>query len=400
MKRFAILAFISLFVVNTGLGACSSKKSKSSDDVVPKNLFGEYQEDPVECPPDECGANSPVVNGYSIDELHLNVGVNNGSPNHDGVRIVGFVPANNPTGEEFVLSATGGELIATSRSGIELKGAGLVNSQIILEATQDDTTMSMAIVIYAYDEAPNWHGTPKLRLPRYLVTYDPTAQSIDQDAGPMQTTGHATTPVCSTAAAYGTVTGDGGDADDRAWITVLTSVRYVHDTTTKRPLAQVQSSTLESDKGWFNLACRGHALYKTKFMGYELDPAPVYAAALQSRRSLDKHQATIKALTADYCGNNTSFTEDGELLRWENHHVASVDNKVDNEAVHGNAQFALEARWTGTGAICLDTPRHYDNKADVPDECAYTKPACSDPTLPTNWEWKTYKVIPAPVSEP
>ncbi len=112
-------------------------------------------------------------------------------------------------------------------------------------------------------------------------------------------------------------------------------------------------------EGFATLACRGHALAKMKLLGY--DPR-----SSQYQSSPEQRQATIRMLTADYCGNGDSNTISGQPLGWTD--------------AAGHVQFdggsdIIEALWDESGATCLNTPRYMPASAIT---CGL--PSC-DPTF-------------------
>ena len=96
---------------------------------------------------------------------------------------------------------------------------------------------------------------------------------------------------------------------------------------------------LPASRDWFNIGCASHALSKLFLTGL----TNVTGDATEKEQ-----QAALKMLTADYCGDGTSFTVGGEPLFW----------KTSNGYMpfHGTPS-TLEARWNENGATCIDQPR-------------------------------------------
>src|SRR5690606_27578518 len=84
---------------------------------------------------------------------------------------------------------------------------------------------------------------------------------------------------------------------------------------------------------WFTLACAGSAAAKMKLLGY----GPQSSTTTPSQR-----QATVKMITADYCGDGQSYTQSGTEVHWAN---ASGTVAPEPDAALG----ALEAVWTEDG---------------------------------------------------
>jgi hypothetical protein len=133
---------------------------------------------------------------------------------------------------------------------------------------------------------------------------------------------------------------------------------------------------LPGDRNWFNLACAGHALSKLFLTGH---------ASGSGFATTDEQQAALKNITADYCGDGTSFTVGGEPLFWK---TANTYMKYYAPPT------TLEARWDAKGATCLGQPRLRTSKNPIaaavfPDinaaidaQCAATRPPpCADVDL-------------------
>jgi hypothetical protein len=64
----------------------------------------------------------------------------------------------------------------------------------------------------------------------------------------------------------------------------------------------------------------------------------------------------LKMLTADYCGTGRSFTRNGQPLRYEDADGWYRESPALDVADPVDAA-AVEAIWTGDGALCLANPR-------------------------------------------
>lgn len=109
------------------------------------------------------------------------------------------------------------------------------------------------------------------------------------------------------------------------------------------------------------LACRGHALAKMKLLGY--DPNSAYTQTTEAERV-----ATLRMVTADYCGDGQSHTVFGTAVDWTDYagHVQYDPSTMGQR---------VESEWTEFGASCF-------NKARV----AGTQPSCSLPACPETFE--------------
>ena len=91
------------------------------------------------------------------------------------------------------------------------------------------------------------------------------------------------------------------------------------------------------------IACRGHAMAKMKLLGYE--PGSPYDTT-----SAEERAATLRMITADYCGTGIPHTEIGTAIDW-------VDRRGFVPFDGEKTSRVVEARWTAKGATCLDEPR-------------------------------------------
>lgn len=141
------------------------------------------------------------------------------------------------------------------------------------------------------------------------------------------------------------------------------------------------------DTSWFNLGCAGSALAKMALTGHT-EAAHV---AHQFDTSRDERQTMLKLLTADYCGGGKSFTVAGQPLNWRDDRGTM---KLLAQLMTPPQPLVREARWTPSGAACLDAPRidaHWtaageaEFGSDVYDQvmALCPRPACSGNTLET-----------------
>ena len=105
------------------------------------------------------------------------------------------------------------------------------------------------------------------------------------------------------------------------------------------------------DPDSFTFACRGHALAKCIELGYHP------WENLEGRSLADYHEACVRLIRADFCGDGVSWTENGTLI-----------NVYDDLGVQlDEAEWGVEAAWTQDGALCI-----------APDNFRVHKPACYD----------------------
>jgi hypothetical protein len=281
-----------------------------------------------------CGYNSSEVNGKSLQELHLG-----GEANAEGVELVGFLP---PLGLllDYELEVDGDELIA--RGGLlgtsVLRGPQLLGSTLLLRL---DGGLIVPVVIDGYQEVDSW-ASGAAPVSAYALVYADLAEPLLQRS------------VCK------------GTLLDplQASVVVLAGERY--DLAGK--------SVIADQPGWITLACAGSAAAKLALLGY--GPNADFDGQ-GSPASVEQRQATLKMITADYCGDGHSYTADGTPLYWENQ-----SGTVTPEP--GANLDALEAIWTADGALCLDVPRLVE-----PNEVQCARPSCAELGL-DDGEWATY----------
>ncbi|WP_245913657.1 ADYC domain-containing protein [Nannocystis exedens] len=285
------------------------------------------------CPVWRCGFNSAEVNGRAIRELNLD-----GLPNADGVRIVGFVPP--ALGllslQKFELDVEKGALVARSAGGTTLRGSQLVGATILVQ--QPGSLLPLPITVLGHQKIDSWaEGAPQ------VSTYALVYPDLDALVGVRN--------VC---------TGDLLDVLTSA-VTVIGGETY-----------DLETKTIQPDKPrWLTLACAGSAAAKLQLMNY--GPQSDFDGAGHPA-SLEQRQATLRMITADYCGTGHSYTQNGTPLHWEN---------AAGTVVSPGELGAVEAVWSAAGALCLEAQRL------AGAEVGCDLPACDAFSL-AEGEWVTY----------
>jgi len=273
-----------------------------------------------------CGGglgNSPVVNGATLHEFSLD-----GTANADGLRIIGaefpgkqrFAVTVDPTTEQWVGLTENG---SAKWIGAELLGARLVldiaGVEVSVELTAIDT------------EVQSWSSSGT-KVTAYRALY--------KDVNGQETS------LCPSLNI------------DEQWFTLIAGETY--DGT---------NEVVPNQSAWVTLACVGQAAAKMKMLGY--GPNGPRGA------TVDERQATLRMITADYCGTGHSFTASGVHVAWRDA-AATVDPPF--------AEDKLEAKWGPAGATCLNKPR-LANRDEVDDVCFI--PACDDETFADDTVWRT-----------
>ncbi|MEM9493075.1 MAG: ADYC domain-containing protein [Myxococcota bacterium] len=295
------------------------------------------------CPVDQCGANAATLNNLPFGELYLPLGPETGygqpAANNQGLYVAGAIAPNGST--NYSLRGSKGHFSLFGQQD-KLIGTELIGTVFEIASTVGDEPIE--VVISDYRTVESW-TSPIFNIDQYQLE----VRTLNAETGEYEYR-----YACPTADVIG---------PEGAWVVILSGERYDWDQLAVRP----QSGGL---KGWFTIACTGHALAKMKLMGYE-------AARRQSHpfdTTLAERQAALKMLTGDFCGTGRSFTLNGTPLFWHNH-----DGWSHNSAAGVGD---IEARWDDSGALCLDTPRmSVGSLAEVHAECATvakTLPSCQD----------------------
>lgn len=255
----------------------------------------------------DCGYNAAEVNGRSLSELNLD-----GATTSSGVRYMGLLSPLGLSG--WTLSVDGGELVAT-KNGEERRGAQLVGFKLLVRMpVLGLLPLTIPVTIAEYQDVDAWTATPTT-MAAYKLVYADLEDPLNL------------INVCH------------DDLLDPALsvVTVLYGERY----------DEASKSVIPDQAGWLNFACAGSALAKLKMMNYgpQADFDGAGASATPAQR-----QATLKMITADYCGTGQSFTANGTPLIWENASGTVLPSPLWTPG-------ETEAVWGEDGALCLDTPR-------------------------------------------
>ncbi len=127
-----------------------------------------------------------------------------------------------------------------------------------------------------------------------------------------------------------------------------------------------------ADDDIFTFACEGHVLAKCVDMGY---PPWAQGKLCDANRKncvsstlAPWHQACTRLMRADFCGDGTSWTQDGTMV--------SVHDGIGIRADQDS--WSLEAEWDENGARCAARDRINAN-LDPPCMAALNLPTCGDP---------------------
>jgi hypothetical protein len=304
------------------LGACTDESGRDADadaDAEPRGLG--------ECP--KCQLNAAQVNGAAISYLDLS-----GEPNEQGI-VVAFV--RDPDGEIYDFGVIDEEMAAYERGQLMASGPKMIGWELVLLI--DDVFAAIRITGHGTLPSLAKNGAP---ISVYaLETVDEFGKLINICPGK---------PLGAAAA------------------TIL------HGETYDAGLKVIDKSGPQ----WITLACADEAIFKVKRLGYGPggNQGPKGSPATPAQRT-----ATLKMVTADYCGTGHSFTANQVKVNWRN-----VAGTVSTSDVGLFVQY--EAVWTEKGASCIGKPR-YVPKSEVAQYCQL--PTCTQylQNSPAPYEWQT-----------
>jgi len=113
------------------------------------------------------------------------------------------------------------------------------------------------------------------------------------------------------------------------------------------------------------LACRHSAVYKcARRLKYYPDT---------NETDSQYHQACVRMIRGDYCGNGTPHTANGTV-------IDAFDRAGRNPSEQlSSGSMTLEAFWTTGGAYCIWSPRHPLDATRPEDQCALAIQRCAGP---------------------
>ncbi|MCY0991045.1 ADYC domain-containing protein [Nannocystis sp. ILAH1] len=288
-----------------------------------------------------CGYNSPEINDAPFPELSLA-----GLPNSAGVSLVGL---RDPLESDIYPLNTDirGELVVYKGDTTQVLAGGedLVGWKLVLEKDGDE--VEGTILVYNDDEPSSAdEGRP---FTTYAIWF------VDPDDA-------TTKNVCPTF----------WNQPSTPVLTVIRGETYDRE--------NKEVDLIEDE--WVTFACKDQAAFKAKAFGYEQGQIFPLTSAPATRAQQD---ATLKMITADYCGTGQSFTVQDWNIYWENAAGTVTPDAVMNP-LH------IEAVWDEFGAICVQNPRLATiEKVDL--DCPGI-PRCLDidwASVP--YEWITWKVM-------
>lgn len=342
------------------------------------------------CGFNECGTNSAEIRGTSINGLSVA-----GAVNAEGVRLVPQSLTLFPnlftmpsvcwgrSGYGFGLAVAGGALVATTHNPGEvlptecLLGATFQMDVPVALETGGTITRRVTLKIAQRGSVSTWHASLARRL---LTTYE--LIDVEKNAS-----------VCTPSQPWMEPWQIGGIPPDHSNPAGIGGARW-HTFTDHALIVQGESYTAAAGidaqrrgSEWFNIACAGSALAKSRLMGYD----PMSTTSTSAQR-----QSTLKMLTAHYVRDNAqSWTQTGTPLIWVSTPANAYYGGADPALVTG----PIEARWNGDGATCVSHLRLWNTSTTVASELDTLttirrlggRAACST-SAPTDIVWTTTTV--------
>lgn len=269
-----------------------------------------------------CGSNSPLIANLGLWDLHVG-----GQLSANGFRLVRF----DKDGKTYRMSVVGAEIIGTPLyGGYEIRNNGTEGA--VMRVLHEPTGIHYNIKITEVKGTNYWaHRDSNVR---NTFTYELQWQSPD---GLPEYKDWRN--ICSAP-----------DPDEAGAMLPFHAVVFEGDR-----IDPVRKLVRAPEAGWFNIGCAGHTLAKLHLTGHS-EGAKVgdgFVTTTSERTTM------LKLLSGDYCGTGKAFTVAGVDLTWKDH----------RNWMRLSSPFAqLEARWTPSGAACLNTPRLDANPTELGDD--------------------------------
>jgi len=323
----------------------------------------ESQELNGSCGYNYCGTNSPEINHYGFHELNLDH-----AWNAQRVRLLGASIQNT----FYDVDVRDSALSLIDAYGSRITGSKLVGATLWIAIGRTQFGIVVDDLGYINEVVPggvtlesyvlDWSAVLKGPLPGVVhAGWIGEAPTIDTAALPDQ-------HVCPAPDINGYWEASAYEWDESAVLAPYHSILFEGD----RIDDATRTVDPRPDDRWFNIGCGRHTLAKMRLTRNTLHTVLSNGWA--------QVQATLKMLSADYCGNGNAFTVSGEPLVWRNNvNMSFVRTPTD-----------LEARWNEYGVTCLYDPRLRETKnpealkqfpdiwTAITDSCG-SLPKCQDP---------------------
>ena len=284
------------------------------------------EQDILTCQEFMCGTNSPQIAEFGFWDLNLPTIFGTwGAPNNKGLQVVEFIQG----AGAYLPRVTRGRLLAAPTTtvapyNVTLSGSGLVGGFFLL--VKDNRLFKLRVA--EVNQVASW-AQPTSGPHVMLETYKLDWTEFKNGWGDFRN-------VCINPPSR-------ENPDTLGMVGALSFHTLLFEG--DRIDADLKLDT-GIDRTWFNLGCAGSALAKMALTGHTegaRDAGTLFT-------TLAERQTMLKMLTGDYCGTGTAFTVAGQPLNW-------ADDHGTMKLIQQPAQLVREARWTPTGAACLDKPR-------------------------------------------
>jgi hypothetical protein len=302
-----------LLSLGVGLAACAEPTLSSVEQAARCNVA-------------YCGSNSPRLKFAESTTFNMD-----GLVNDEGFSVLGIARGT----ELLSLLVLDSTLYGVTDTGEQIDGEDLIDSMIVIDHTsgvqlliriQDVGTHTEVVAdpsTGAGDELPTYTLRVAMNANSPIVIGNadfPTPRPVDEEV------------LCQGAQRT-------GEWDELEHTNRFESFFFEGD--------RFHADTLTVDKGlqerWFNIGCPFHTLTKLRLT----------RSTQKQGASWRQTQATLKMLTANYCGLET-FTEPGQPILWKSASMPDYYVQPDRRS--------LEARWDENGPTCLVNPRFADSR--------------------------------------
>ncbi|MFT3693545.1 MAG: ADYC domain-containing protein [Kofleriaceae bacterium] len=300
------------------------------------------------CPTWGCGANSPIMGTFMLDELDAN-----GSPNASYVKVLDIVLKSNPS-TKMKVNVVADRLFAVDNTVSPSKtygGNDLLGAAIELSVgfpgvpTQRRNLYIRGITTKDTSTTTFWQGKSDP-----VETYELYASVSQQELTKVER-------VCPNPPPAGSPDGEGRIWNSPFQSIIFTGDRYHADTKV------AYDTDYASSAGWFNIACAGGAVAKL-----HLNRMTTAGTSADVTSSTNQRTAFLKMITGDFCGTGASFTQAGAPLYWTGNGLTGQDT--------GSNNLSRESWWNVNGAMCLDEQRMHNVSGAFYDYQSLIQEAC------------------------
>ncbi|MEM9491177.1 MAG: ADYC domain-containing protein [Myxococcota bacterium] len=279
---------------------------------------------------------APNMAGVSVAELSVGIA----DYSQSGLRMIRFEPPPGAPSGVVDFRVLGHDLVGRDASGaVVLSGAQMVGAKLAFEHHSEPGIWTVQVA--AYQQRVSHWVEPTDPLPTYRLVW----------------TGPGASPSKPPANLCGNPPPMSDDPLSAAWlgaesdILLFTGERYDIDS------GAVLATGADAD-GWINLACARTP--RANMILYRHDPTTPAGAGFAT--TADQRETLLRMFRADYWGNGTSHSRPGEPLVWEDSQgwITSED-----PTAFPAGRGSIEAIWTRSGVLCLDTPRRLREEGDA-----------------------------------